>query len=151
MFKTPLGAEIDFCGVFGSYRHSRVAYHLNSPWLHFAVVSPDQDGLGSTSEYLMVSDPQAFEQLLGELDEDQFVQNVQMVTPAWLGEQGRWTMEPLESVFAVLNDEGREIHLCRAFGGKTYTWGFGRHEAEHLAVHRVIYAESNPLSAPALQ
>ena len=86
MFKTPLGAEVDFCGVFGAgFRHWRVAAHLNLPWLHFAVVSPDQDGLGSTSEYLMVSDPHAFESVLSELDVDHFVEDVQMVMPVWLG------------------------------------------------------------------
>lgn len=152
MFKTPAGAEVDLCGIFGTgYRHWRVAAHHNFPWLHLAVVSPDQDGLGATSEFLMVSDPQAFERLLDELDEGQLVQNVQMVTPAWLGEHQRWAMEPLESIFAALDEHGREIHLCKAQGGQTYAWGFGSTVAEQLSVHRVIYAESDSTSALAFQ
>lgn len=146
MFTTPLFAEEPSLGLFGDGdRYWRVATHQNLPWLHVKIVCDDEDGFGERNDFVMVDDPFTFEDcFVRRLGQGMRVEEIQVVTPAWINKQGRWAMEPIRSLEIGRHAEGHAAYVYHLPGGRSYSWGLEEHEViEALPDHRVVFEAPN--------
>lgn len=123
MFKTNRNAELlpglsnGPDGVqFWSFVEQEVAW----PWFYLQMV--EDDGKETFQSMLMVPTLPLLEQIVGAKSDHAWIEQAQLVTPAHINKMGRWMMEPLQEVSAILNEQGQELgYDCVVEGGRTYS------------------------------
>jgi len=101
---------------FWSFVEQEVAW----PWFYLQMV--EDDGKETFQSMLMVPTLPLLEQIVGAKSDHAWIEQAQLVTPAHINKMGRWMMEPLLEVSAILNEQGQELgYDCVVEGGRTYS------------------------------
>jgi len=101
---------------FWSFVEQEVAW----PWFYLQMV--EDDGKETFQSMLMVPTLPLLEQIVGAKSDHAWIEQAQLVTPAHINKMGRWMMEPLQEVSAILNEQGQELgYDCVVEGGRTYS------------------------------
>lgn len=83
----------------GTHRWAYVSQTSNHEWFFVTYQTVDQDV--SSQQQFMVP---AAHYLLGLASRDtpeEFIEEIQLVSPPWLNEKGRWLMEPIRAIQSV--------------------------------------------------
>lgn len=135
-------------GIFGDdFRYWRVSLHSNFPWLHVTLTTAAVDEFGDRSDYLMVDDPYTLCSVIGGLEADQRIHDVQVVTPPWLNQEKTWRMDLVDSLSIAKHVEGYDVHIFELVSGGSYRRGLGGRDCERLLPNRDVIYESRPVNA----
>lgn len=110
MFRTYQSDIAGIPGMFGdglSHWHG-VSRALHSHWYH-VTVQRRQDGRFVAYEEMLNDEPRLVELLVSQ-DESLVVQEVQVVTPAWMNKDAGWKMEKLMSL--SMGFSPAEVSIC---------------------------------------
>lgn len=83
----------------GARRWAYISQTKNDEW--FFVTHETLGQAGSSQQQFMISKVQFLLGLASKDTPEQFVREVQLVSPPWLNERGNWLMEPIREIQAV--------------------------------------------------
>ncbi|WP_155931348.1 hypothetical protein [Pseudomonas aeruginosa] len=88
----------------------------------------------------MVDNPETLENLIQGFGDDRKVFEVQVATPPWINQFGRWLVEPVECLMIGEHALGHDVHIYRLPCGRTYYWGLaGEDEADRIGTRRLVF------------
>ena len=140
MFRSHETAVVGTPNQFGDgYSNWRmVELHLANPWYH-VVLKERLDGK-MWPRSTMISDVDALEEVLSQQSIDFVVEEIQVVTPAWMNKAGKWSMEGLSGLLVGYDSTGGRVCLHNIEDEKAYTDTHGRLIDTHsLKGIRVIF------------
>jgi hypothetical protein len=123
MFRTSMEDQAGFVGMFGdglAHWHS-VSRGLPTHWYHVSIKRRHEDRFFPYEEFL--NDEPRLVQLLCSQGEDLIIEEVQVVTPRRMNQQG-WRMEKLKVL--SMGFDGAEVPVCilEVENGRRYTDSF---------------------------
>lgn len=111
---------------------------LRKHWFHLSVVMVGQ-GKGHEFE-LMVNDELKLQQVLQSQDEEVFVKEIQVVTPASMNGSGAWRMEKVKSLAIGDDQDGDSVCVLTVDGGSVYHDSYRTNlDVASLTNMRVLY------------
>lgn len=102
MFETRSQARLQspfFVLEEGAQRWAYISQTSNDEWLFVTYETVDQQI--SSQQQFMISRIQFFLELATRDTPEQFIRQVQLVSPPWLNQKGAWLMEPLSAISRV--------------------------------------------------
>lgn len=97
----------------GARRWAYISQTANDEWFFVTYETLGEEG--SSQQQFMVSTIRFLLDLSTKDGPEQFIRQVQLVSPPWLNKRGSWLMEPLSAIYAV--DE----RVCyEVIGGQIY-------------------------------
>ncbi|MBH3382832.1 hypothetical protein I5S53_02415 [Pseudomonas juntendi] len=140
MFRTD---DNDLAGLPGMFGHGLAHWHavtrmLRKHWFHLSVVMVGE-GKGHEFE-LMVNDELKLQQVLQAQDDEVYVKDIQVVTPANMNGSGAWQMEKV-SKLAIGDDQDRDaVCVVMVSGGAVYHDSYRSNlDVASLTNMRVLY------------
>ncbi len=111
---------------------------LRKHWFHLSVVMVGQ-GKGHEFE-LMVNDELKLQQVLQSQDEEVFVKEIQVVTPASMNGSGAWRMEKVKGLAIGDDQDGDSVCVVTVDGGSVYHDSYRTNlDVASLTKMRVLY------------
>jgi len=111
---------------------------LRKHWFHLSVVMVGQ-GKGHEFE-LMVNDELKLQQVLQSQDEEVFVKEIQVVTPASMNGSGAWRMEKVKGLAIGDDQNGDSVCVVTVDGGSVYHDSYRTNlDVASLTKMRVLY------------
>lgn len=111
---------------------------LRKHWFHLSVVMVGQ-GKGHEFE-LMVNDELKLQQVLQSQDEEVFVKELQVVTPASMNGSGAWRMEKVKGLAIGDDQDGDSVCVVTVDGGSVYHDSYRTNlDVASLTKMRVLY------------
>jgi len=83
----------------GARRWAYISQTKNDEWFFVTYETLGQEG--SSQQQFMISKVQFLLDLASRDTPNQFIREVQLVSPPWLNERGSWLMEPIREIQAV--------------------------------------------------
>ncbi|UZS72164.1 hypothetical protein OQB66_21850 [Pseudomonas syringae] len=120
MFRISMQDQAGPVGMFGdglAHFHA-VSRSLATHWYHVSLKRRHEERFVAYEE--MVSDEPRLLELLITQDESLAVQDVQVVTPAWMNKGSGWKMEKLETLSMGFNQAEVPICVLQVEGGDVY-------------------------------
>ncbi|MEN5139290.1 hypothetical protein [Pseudomonas juntendi] len=140
MFRTD---DNDMAGLPGMFGEGLAHWHavtrmLRKHWFHLSVVMVGQ-GKGHEFE-LMVNDELKLQQVLQSQDEEVFVKEIQVVTPASMNGSGAWRMEKVKGLAIGDDQDGDSVCVVTVDGGSVYHDSYRTNlDVASLTKKRVLY------------
>lgn len=140
MFRTD---DNDMAGLPGMFGEGLAHWHavtrmLRKHWFHLSVVMVGQ-GKGHEFE-LMVNDELKLQQVLQSQDEEVFVKEIQVVTPANMNGSGAWRMEKVKGLAIGDDQDGDSVCVVTVDGGSVYHDSYRTNlDVASLTKMRVLY------------
>ncbi|MHC8322448.1 hypothetical protein ACYZT4_17450 [Pseudomonas sp. GB2N2] len=116
MFETHEQARVEnpfFVLEEGTRRWKYVSQTSNDEWFFVTYEVAGEEG--SSQQQFLISKVQFLLGLVSRDGPDQFVREVQLVSPPWLNQKGRWLMEPIREIQTV-----GELFCYELMGGQVY-------------------------------
>ena len=139
MFKTHESTYQNLQVVYGPghYHWRLVEREIATPWLHATVlVTEDEVEYAST---VMPSDLQTF-LALANANDGARLSELQLMSPSWMNESGRWLLEPIRQIDIASTGDGGVIHIYITEQGKRYfDPSRTASEAQELINQRTVY------------
>lgn len=112
--------------------------HLAHPWYHVAL-EERLDGK-AWPRTMMISDVDMLEEILSQQTSEFVITQIQVVTPGWMNNAGKWVMEELSGLLVGYDSTGRRVCLHNIDDEKSYTDAPGQLiDAHSLKRVRVIF------------
>lgn len=140
MFRTD---DNDLAGLPGMFGEGLAHWHavtrmLRKHWFHLSVVMAGE-GKGHEFE-LMVNDEMKLQQVLQAQDDEVYVKDVQVVTPADMNGSGAWRMEKVKSLAIGDDQDGDSVCVVTVDGGSVYHDSYRTNlDVASLTKMRVMY------------
>ena len=99
MFETHDGARLQspyFVLEEGAHRWAYVSQTSNDEWFFVTYETVEREV--PSQQQFMIPTTRFLLELAGKDGPDQFIYEIQLVSPPWLNEKGRWLMEPIRSI-----------------------------------------------------
>ena len=126
MFRSHETVAVGIPNAFGDgYSNWRMfERHSLYPWYHVVVTERLEGKVWPKST--MISDVDMLEELLSQQSIDFVVEEIQVVTPAWMNKTGKWIMEGLSGLLVGYDSTGVRVCLHNIENEKAYTDAPGR-------------------------
>ena len=120
MFRISMQDQAGPVGMFGdnlAHFHA-VSRSLATHWYHVSL-KRRHEGRFVAYEEMLNDEPRLLELLVSQ-DESMVIQDVQVVTPAWMNKGSGWKMEKLKSLSMGFNQVGVPVCVLRVESGDVY-------------------------------
>lgn len=113
---------------------------LNSEWFYVSVMRIDSEGKGFSS-MVMLSSVEQLEQMVTSQTEQEWIQEVFLVTPKYLNKGPGWKMERLLTASLIEDVEGQLGPLYEVEEGQYYEPSLTIEDSADLHMKRVVYSQ----------